>query len=626
MSNASNQIVEIWKDVEQHVRRCRTTIKGRNMCPDQIRIWQDAIILFYLCWYDIIQTSNPDALSRLRNEWLITITSLDLDEMCRFWKECDTNYVELLQQGGTTFPYSDFKHQMATQYPFAGALLGPAKRLVAASFNNDDTIVAKVRTLFCFLSRLSLPKREDLVDEAVEHFMCTDKVLENVQPTTEEQTILSSWFPRSSRYQLYSNWRPKHGPGVVAEGKLSLANKYRCLGPDQRLTYLFNHLDTDGYSFHKSTVRTSRLICVPKSVTKLRTICAEPCTLQWTQQGFLYSIMDYINSHKYLRRRIDLRDQQKNCISAWEGSIDGSLSTIDLSDASDSVSWRLIRQWFDKTALREIFFACRSTHVTLPSGENIRVNKFAPMGSALCFPTECIVFCAIVEAAIKVAGGDPNRSRYRVYGDDIIVEQEFSSAVIDRLEQNGFHVNRDKTYCSSTPNIFRESCGGEFLNGVDVCPLRLSRKFSGTLVNRHHPERIVALIDLCNITHVMLPSVRRYVISILLTLPKSLRPLFDGNGETGIFSVNPTNYHLTSQTPVIPSDPKIPWYQEIIYEYGGITIGYRDLTEDEPIRLFEWLRSSKEREAPNFDSAPHSVHVSPPLRVKWSTLRGPILG
>lgn len=66
-----------------------------------------------------------------------------------------------------------------------------------------------------------------------------------------------------------------------------------------------------------------------------------------------------------------------------------------------------------------------------------------------------------------------------VYGDDIIVPVDEARSLINYLSILGFQTNVDKTYLSGN---FRESCGGDFLNGIDVRPFFLKTRFSFSIV------------------------------------------------------------------------------------------------------------------------------------------------
>jgi len=611
MSHRSNQIREIWKDVEAELRRARVTRNNETMSRRNADAYRDSLLLLFLCWYDILISFQGHPSHRLSTEWIKSISVLDVRDLIGLMKEADDL---LLNSVGAPElrSYDSFKHCLTNKYPFAGAIIGPAKGVIAAWNEGSISAFQSLHQMFAFISRLTLKGLKDLESDAVDAYISTDMSLIEASQDDREARIIEKWFPRDCRHMLYDNWVPKHGPGAVSDipNKI-IADKYKHLGFDLRSRYLLNKLD-DQCLPREGIIpdRTSRLICVPKSAQKLRTICAEPTSLQWIQQGFFNALDLYFRGHPVLRRRIDLHDQEISRDLAWEGSIGGSLSTIDLSNASDSVSNSLSRCWFDKTLLREVLFSCRSTSVTLPNGSKHLQKKYAPMGSALCFPIECIVFSAIVEAAIENCGGRADRSIYRVFGDDIIVETEYAAAVIEELNRVGFSVNSIKSYYNSSGDYyFRESCGGEFLSGHDVAPIRLSRKFSGYSKLGPQPSRIQNLVTLANECNARLPSVRRRVIEALNSLAPPYRVPFDSTGENGLFSPTPTNWHLESCYH--------QGWQTTLYRCGHATSNSRNNDDDEDIRLYEYLRLTRNRERVAFDEQPLSVCVSTTAKAQW---------
>lgn len=296
----------------------------------------------------------------------------------------------------------------------------------------------------------------------------------------------------------------------------------------------------------KETLAPSRVQFVPKTAQKLRTVCMEPIGNMYFQEGFASALIKYFEHHPYLRRRIKLTDQEQNRSLAEEGSYYGYYSTIDLSAASDSVLDRHIQEWFDNSSLYFILELTRSKKCVLPSGRLLNMKKFAPMGSALCFPVECIVFAAIVEYSIWQYGDNPKDSHYSIYGDDIIVETKYVKFVMDNLVTFGFKVNTEKSFYNIGSINFRESCGGEYINGVDVKPARIPRGFKGLGMSLSRPEQVLGLIDMCNAYVGKYPTARRLILSEFQNLPKEYRPVFSKD-EQGIFSHTATNYQLSSK-------------------------------------------------------------------------------
>lgn len=196
---------------------------------------------------------------------------------------------------------------------------------------------------------------------------------------------------------------------------------------------------------------------VPKKTDIDRVACKEPDLNMFLQKG----VGDHLRG--CLRRTgINLNDQSINQSLARVGSIDGSLATLDLSSASDSVTRELVFQllpvnWF--TLLDSI--RCR---VTIIDGAEHRNVMFSSMGNGFTFELESLLFLVIARAVAYFTG---TRGRISVYGDDIICPTEMSDLLSFVLGWCGFSVNPDKSH---TTGPIRESCGGHYYEGVDVTP------------------------------------------------------------------------------------------------------------------------------------------------------------
>lgn len=149
---------------------------------------------------------------------------------------------------------------------------------------------------------------------------------------------------------------------------------------------------------------------------------------------------------------------------AREGSLTGRWATIDLTNASDTVSYQIVKQvlptkWFD-------LLCSMRTPFTQVSGSWHKLQKFSAMGNGYTFELETLIFSCLIEAT---TGSVPGSDLY-VYGDDIIVPVEAYRDSIAILQACGFTPNRAKTF-SSGP--FRESCGGDYFSGYDVRPVQI---------------------------------------------------------------------------------------------------------------------------------------------------------
>jgi hypothetical protein len=114
-------------------------------------------------------------------------------------------------------------------------------------------------------------------------------------------------------------------------------------------------------------------------------------------------------------------------------------------------------------------------------GDEIRLNKFASMGSALCFPIESMVFFTLLVLSeirrhnlpISSRTVDKCRSAVFVYGDDLIIPTDAASDACSILEAFGLKVNAKKSFWTGK---FRESCGMDAYAGVDVTPVYIRHK------------------------------------------------------------------------------------------------------------------------------------------------------
>ena len=245
----------------------------------------------------------------------------------------------------------------------------------------------------------------------------------------------------------------------------------------------------------------NKLSFVPKSVTEKRVICVEPGGNMLVQKAYGNSIRKRLEKWGlHLGQVIEVTEleagyrfrNETKCLErqmihrelARMASIDGSLATIDLSSASDTISIELIRailptQWFD--ALNQV----RSVKTQLPDGTWMRNEKFSSMGNGFTFELETLVFYSLC-LAVRYHFGKPN-DRVSVFGDDMIVSTDWAEQLCSVLTQCGFTVNTNKSFFSGP---FRESCGGDYFNGIDVRPIYIKElsnepiEFQFQLANR----------------------------------------------------------------------------------------------------------------------------------------------
>jgi hypothetical protein len=305
---------------------------------------------------------------------------------------------------------------------------------------------------------------------------------------------------------------PKHGPGATAD-RIRGNAKYDSRTWTDRLERYFPAGDylfpNARYYEHYSDVNhlepgaeiPVKVITVPKTQKTPRIIAIEPTCMQYAQQAVLEAINTSI-SHSYLRDFIGTESQEPNQLLALKGSRDGTLATLDLSDASDRVSNQLIRQMLHHhPELLGAVEACRSRKADVPGHGVIRVSKFASMGSALCFPMEAMVFLTLTFLGIEqelntrfTKKSDILRflGLVRIYGDDIIVPTDSVHAVVHSLEHFGARVGAAKSFWIGR---FRESCGKEYFDGTDVSIVKCREMLPST---RQHVSEVISAVSLRN--------------------------------------------------------------------------------------------------------------------------------
>ncbi len=288
----------------------------------------------------------------------------------------------------------------------------------------------------------------------------------------EARILLSNVFSLFDPYDIV----PRHGPGVVAT-KQKLWDKFRWTNVSDRITstYPFDayfcatlgHVCDvyDRFDAITNTDHPARVILVPKDSRGPRLISCEPVDFQWIQQGLQKAIYRLVEHHPLTREHVFFTDQRFNQRGALLGSTTGRYATLDLKEASDRVSLDLVRLLFPEH-LHRFLEASRSLSTVLPNGQELTLKKFAPMGSALCFPIMALTIWAILTA--RAPNADTRECIY-VYGDDVIVPTTFVESAISILEEFGLKINRSK---SCTQGFFRESCGVDAFHGIDVTPVR----------------------------------------------------------------------------------------------------------------------------------------------------------
>lgn len=591
MSKFENQVFRYWEAVEESLRRIRPQHKGKALSKRDGETYKSAIFLQGLMLEDLLIDRIPDRQSRIIR-WITTMCNTDLDNLAKGLKVL-TSYFRHYCDGEERVSYECFKHTHRLDFPEVGIFLSPIKEEVESFLLDPQwSAFAVINQHISFIARLSLRDVDYTSQCLTEYIELENSLASHVY----DPVLLSSLNSIMKEWLLgldFSDFVPNHGPGAVAGlGRVSLETKYRNIGYDNRIRYFCNKWDLayEDYlpSGNQPFDRTCEVIFVPKSIQTFRTISMEPASLMYFQQG-CWSVLDrFMKASKVLSRIMRLDDQTINKNLARESSYRRDYATIDLSAASDCVTWELAKAVFRGTALERVIYASRSTHALLPDGEKIALTKFAPMGSALCFPIECLVFAAICEHVVRTRGRSSKAMPYSVYGDDIVIRSSYAHKLCETLIDAGFRPNASKSFLSPR-NPFRESCGGEYFDGMDVTPFRLSRKFSSEKPSVYHPKSWDAYVDGANRAYTYgFRLVRRWFLNHLLKFPQHLRPMFGQDIVRTLFSESPTNFHL--------KEVYLRDWQCYAWKHG-ITVS-KDVSPDDQdpsIRYYEWLRQTRNR-------------------------------
>jgi hypothetical protein len=353
-----------------------------------------------------------------------------------------------------------------------------------------------------FLSRLCLVDTDE--EQDVESFFNRNEAAScgiNSSVPEELSKILAEWLKSCEKPDF-----GHHGTGSTADaGRCDPLIKQSFIGYDMMIRHAYlqcgytieNYVPHSAH-LHGPGMRFVTLMTVPKTALKRRCIALETVEMQYFQQA----VKDVLYAHidKKLKM-IPIFHQEQNRRYAVDGSISGKISTIDLSAASDSVRWSLVKRAFAGIPwLRAWLYASRSRWIQY-AGRIRRLNIFATMGSAVCFPIESLIFASVCEFVYRKSGRKPNRhgycSGYSVYGDDIACQTTLAPEICRVLVELGFEPNVDKTCMNNAPFCYRESCGVEAIGGVDVTPVKLPRNFR-RLDKAHHPETFETYTQLAN--------------------------------------------------------------------------------------------------------------------------------
>jgi hypothetical protein len=381
-------------------------------------------------------------------------------------------------------------------------------------FRTGDSSTLRFLLSFLYFGKKLEIQRTDLESEAFRSWLEIEVELDRLVIPGDIRTLLKRIVHLLGMNLDDSILLPKHGPGSTAEGFTDPNDKLDNLSFDPKSRYVFRpnsfgrvdveRSSLDGFPSTESE-QTARLKFVPKNIRTMRSICMEPVSRMFLQQEVMRWLTNSMAS-SVLGLMVTLQDQTRSQLYALAGSECNLVDTIDLSAASDRLHVDIVKGVMPRSWL---FYLLGTRTSTVDTGDGlVELKKFAPMGSALCFPVQCIVYSAICILGYLIteqnidAHGDLSQVRvprdmkryvssmerdpyvYRiphsyngehsfliapcVYGDDIACDSRTTGNIMTLLGRLGFLVNEDKSFVAG--QSARESCGVYAFLGADVTP------------------------------------------------------------------------------------------------------------------------------------------------------------
>lgn len=400
--------------------------------------------------------------------------------------------------------------------------------IVSRVFSKDvDVAASAIRALYqvcVFLAKYEAPVSTEVIASQIAELIEDDASLPDAFDSVEQRRLacyasqalsdllgtleLAQVHPRSGRGAVYpaaEQWEKYYTPFDSKLEEYYDSGDYLCPSPLMRTEgYLIDWEEDllsaashEADSGHRGTLTSldvlrpdnnefAKLASVPKTQDAARLINVENALRMRYQQGQRAALYDHVESHPLTAGHVCFTQQDINGQLALAGSESGEWGTLDLKKASDLNGLALVRALWPSNVTRKLEAtrteSCYIPPITLPSGKVIparvlEMKKFAPMGSAVCFPVEALTFWAIACAALidkyYWMGLTEAASRVYVYGDDIVVPSRDAVDVIGALELFGLKVNRNKSFWRGP---FRESCGVDAFSGRVVTPVKLKKR------------------------------------------------------------------------------------------------------------------------------------------------------
>lgn len=329
----------------------------------------------------------------------------------------------------------------------------------------------------------------------------------------------------------------KYGPGscstvdVVGQKNVRIKLNARLVCSKEMKPILTSVLNTlphlTLYHFGKVYIGAARLSFVPKNPKTKRSVLVEPILNTPEQIGVGLDI-----KHRLMKAGLDLfKGQANNRQWAKEGSMGHNVCTLDFEQASNSISFMLVKcllpdDWFYLLShLRTGSYSYKKGKVV-----HAELEMFSSMGNGFTFELESLIFWAIGLACTEIDAQSesgrnllsPLNGRVVVYGDDLICASEIVPLLERVCPQLGLRINTSKSYVRGP---FRESCGHDYLNGTNIRPFYFKDKITSA--------RLVGFLNHCNnaTVNVLTADLTAFLIEQIPPRDRNFGPFGQGDGH-----------------------------------------------------------------------------------------------
>lgn len=421
-----------------------------------------------LLWKNFARHAWHRLLSQIVEQGLIPVINTCQEEAMRIIRDEDLGPVAQIL-------YSELK--------FGEPVIEPGLANDVIGIDEDATVLMLLR----YPKRFSPSDNDIIQDKTLADFIAYEnrtKLLQRYSSYGRNEAVkwvrecIHEMYPWDEIIRDIDNLSPQDllfSGGASLDARPNLGSKYMAIVRDGNhsdfILPIFGQYTLNRYAAHKEASTMSKVVAVPKSYKSSRIIAMErtyPIALGKSIE------MIFRRYDQRYHTGINLDDQSINQYYAQLGSIEGTIATLDASHASDLISKSLFHDVFPLEYTRRVG-KLLPQYVDIGKGRKPQLQMASTSGHTLTFRHETIVYKAIAMAAINMAEslGIPIEHECAIaYGDDTLVSTEAYDIALYLFARLGLVINEDKSYATGK---YRESCGKDYIDGVDVTSIYYPR-------------------------------------------------------------------------------------------------------------------------------------------------------